>query len=84
MRQRVKMKPSQRPSIDWCHWDSDRHYITVRLRYLLGSLSGFNQVPLLQTLEAVLEDTALWLQEESITRRGERRFESNAQLSHNP
>lgn len=29
---------------------------------LLGSFSGFNQVPLLQTLEAICENTALWLQ----------------------
>ena len=35
---------------------------------LLGSFSGFDQVPLLHTLEAVLEDAALWLQSRSIAR----------------
>lgn len=36
-------------------------------RFLLGSFSWFNQVPLLQTLEAILEDAALWLQRHDIT-----------------
>lgn len=42
-------------------------YITLRQRSLLGSFSWFDQVPLLQTLEAVFEDAALWLQSRSIT-----------------
>lgn len=33
---------------------------------LLGSFTGFNQVPLLQTLEAICENTALWLQRHGI------------------
>lgn len=38
-----------------------------RLMALLGPFSGFNEVPLLQTLEAVLENAALWLQSRDIT-----------------
>lgn len=42
-------------------------YATARQPFLLGSLSGFDQVPLLQALEAVLEDAALWLRRRDIT-----------------
>lgn len=39
----------------------------VKPRSLRGSFSGFNEVPFLQALEAVLEDAALWLQSHHIT-----------------
>lgn len=35
-------------------------------RSLLGSFPWFDQVPLLKTLEAILEDAALWLQRQGI------------------
>lgn len=53
-----------------------------RQRSLLGSFSGFDQVPLLQTLEAVLEDAALWLQRQSIAQGegGKRQAKTNVAL----
>lgn len=36
-------------------------------RFSLGSFSWFDEIPLLQALEAILEDTALWLQGQHIT-----------------
>lgn len=55
---------------------SMRCYARARQKSLLGSFSWFNQVPLLQTLEAVLEDAALWLQSHAIARGGDRRDET--------
>ena len=47
-------------------WDFWEMY--AKVKPLLCSLPGFNQVPLLQTLEPVLEDTALWLHGDGGTR----------------
>lgn len=42
-------------------------YARARWPFLLGSFSWFYQVPLLQALEAILEDAALWLRRHDIT-----------------
>lgn len=44
-----------------------RCYVRAKQKSLLGSFSGFNKVPLLQTLEAVCEHAALWLHSCHIT-----------------
>lgn len=51
----------------------------MKLRSLLGSLSWLDQVPLLQALEAILEDAALWLQRHGIT--GEKEGETSPDKS---